>query len=143
VNTVTELAPTLESSPTFAGANAGVAIARPGQKWREAVVHSIYFKTGSNRSKDQERAIYQMRRVRELLPSATFEIVGHTDNVGNSAANKKLSLERAQSFVTFATGSGFDLNLLTSRGAGPDEPIAPNEMDSGKALNRRVDVMLK
>ncbi len=143
VNTVTEFSPTLDSTPNFAGVSAGVAIARLGQKWRNAVVHSIYFKTGSDRSKDQERAIYQMRRVRELLPNASFEVVGHTDDVGSADSNRKLSLERAQSFVSYATGSGFDPAMFTSRGAGQDEPITPNETENGKALNRRVDVMLK
>ncbi len=143
VNSIQDIATTLNSIPNFTGVNAGIAIARPGQKWRSSVIHSIYFKTGSNRSKDQERAIYQMRRVRELLPNATFEIVGHTDNVGKVDANKKLSLERADSFVAYAGGSGFETSLFTSRGAGPDEPIAPNNSEDGKALNRRVDVMLK
>ncbi len=143
VNTVTDLSSTIDSTPNFSGVSAGVAIARPGQKWRNAIVHSIYFKTGSDRSKDQERAIYQMRRIRELLPNATFEIVGHTDNVGNVDSNEKLSLERANSFISYATGASFDVLIFTSRGAGPAEPIAPNDSESGRALNRRVDVMLK
>ncbi len=143
VNPVPDVSSTVESTPTFGGTQAGVAIARPGQKWRTAVVHAIYFKTGSNRSTDQDRALRQMRRVLDLIPTATFEIVGHTDNVGNAAANKKLSLSRADSFQALSTSSGFAPSILTTRGAGPDEPIAPNDNESGRSLNRRVDVMLK
>jgi outer membrane protein OmpA-like peptidoglycan-associated protein/osmotically-inducible protein OsmY len=134
---------TLDSLPKFTAGASGVAVAKPDQKWRSAVVHSIYFKTGSDRSKDQERALYQMQRIRDLLPQAKFEIVGHTDNVGNADANKKLSQERAQSFVGVATAAGFAADTLASRGAGPAEPIAPNDTPANKALNRRVDVMLK
>jgi OOP family OmpA-OmpF porin len=107
------------------------------------VVHSIYFKTGSNRSKDQERALAQMQRVSALVPTAKFEIVGHTDNKGNAESNKKLSLERAKSFQSVAATGGFDAASLSTRGAGPDEPIATNDTADGQALNRRVDVMLK
>ena len=143
VNASPALTSTLDSLPKFTAGASGVAVTQPGQKWRLAVVHSIYFKTGSNRSKDQERAIYQMQRIRDLLPQAKFEIVGHTDNVGNADANKKLSQERAQSFVGVATAAGFPADILTARGAGPAEPIAPNDTPANKALNRRVDVMLK
>lgn len=143
VNDAKDLAATLDSLPAFAPGTPTLAVARPGQKWRPSVVHAIYFKTGSNRSKDQERAIYQMQRVLELLPQARFEIVGHTDNAGNAETNKKLSLERANSFLTVATAAGLEPAKLSTRGAGPAEPIASNDTADGKALNRRVDVLLK
>jgi outer membrane protein OmpA-like peptidoglycan-associated protein len=143
VKTVKDLGATVAKVPTFQANMSGIAIARPGQEWRSAVIHSIYFQTGSDRSKDQERAVAQMQRVKSLLPNARFEIVGHTDNVGKKEANTKLSEERAKAFVAYAKAAGIDAALLTARGAGPDEPIAPNTTDAGNALNRRVDVMLK
>lgn len=143
VNEVKDLAVTLSAPPVFQAGTTGVAIARPGQAWRSAVIHSIYFPTGSDRSKDQERAVAQMQRVRKLLPQAKFEIVGHTDDVGKAAANEKLSLDRANAFVAYATVAGVEAAALSTRGAGPAEPIADNKTDGGKSLNRRVDVMLK
>ena len=143
IKNVTDLTMTINTMPKFQENLTGIAIARPGQVWRSTVIHSIYFPTGSNRSKDQERAILQMQRVKELLPNAKFEIVGHTDNVGKAETNNKLSLDRANAFVTYATAAGIDAALLSARGAGPKEPIAPNENDTGRSLNRRVDVMLK
>ena len=56
---------------------------------------------------------------------------------------QKLSLNRADSFMSLSSSSGFDAALFTTRGAGPDEPIAPNDNEMGRSLNRRVDVMLK
>jgi OOP family OmpA-OmpF porin len=84
-----------------------------------------------------------MRRVIAALPAAKFEVVGHTDDTGTAAANTKLSLERAERFVAQATAAGLPAAAITARGAGPAEPVAPNETATGKALNRRVDVLLK
>ncbi len=140
---VTDFTTTINTLPKFQANLTGVAIARPGQAWRSSVIHSIYFPADSNRSKDQERAILQMRHIKEFLPNAKFEIVGHTDNVGKAEANTKLSLVRANAFVAYATAAGIDATLLSARGAGSKEPIASNDNDAGRALNRRVDVMLK
>ena len=134
---------TLDTTPTFKKGQPGVAVATPGQKWRTAVVHSIHFQTGSNRSKDQERALYQIRRVLKFNPAAKFEIAGHTDNVGAEAANIKLSEERAKNVADGLSQNGIDRALLTTRGAGPKEPVADQTTDEGKAQNRRVDVLLK
>ena len=134
---------TLDSTPSFKKGESGVAVATPGQKWRTAVVHSIHFQTGSNRSKDQERALYQIRRVLKINPAATFEIAGHTDNVGSEAANIKLSEERAKNVADGLSQNGIDRSILTTRGAGPKEPVADESTNEGKAQNRRVDVLLK
>ena len=107
------------------------------------MVHAIYFKTGSDRSKDQERALYQVRRVLAASPAAKFEIVGHTDNTGTADANTTLSLERAENFAGYLRAAGVAQDRLSARGAGPDEPIADNSTDAGRAQNRRVDVLLK
>lgn len=138
-----ELTQTLSSIPTFNESQAKIAIAKPGSTWRESIVHAIYFATGSDRSKDQERALYQIRRLLKILPSASFEIVGNTDNVGSETSNTKLSLERAESFATYLQNAGIPAEKITTRGAGPTEPIADNSTPAGQALNRRVDVALK
>ena len=143
VTEVKDLSATLSKVPVLQANMTGIAIARPGQEWRSAVIHSIYFPTGSDRSKDQERAVAQMQRVKMMFPQAKFSIVGHTDDAGKAEANKKLSLDRAKAFVNYAAAAGIDATTLSARGAGPYEPIAPNDTDAGKALNRRVDVMLK
>lgn len=143
VTTITDTKPTLESAPKFEPGKGGIAVVTPGQKWRTAVVHSIRFKTGSNRSKDQERALYQVRRVLKLNPAAKFEVAGHSDNVGDEAANTKLSETRAKNVADGLAAGGIDRAILSTRGAGPREPVADPNTDAGRALNRRVDVLLK
>lgn len=143
VTATADLAATLQSAPTFAVGKSGIAVVTPGQKWRTAVVHSIHFKTGSNRSKDQERALYQVRRVLKLNPAAQFEIAGHTDNVGAVDANIKLSQDRANNVADGLAQNGIDRSILSTRGVGPNEPVADSGTEAGRAQNRRVDVLLK
>ena len=134
---------TLDSTPSFKKGESGVAVVTPGQKWRTAVVHSIRFQTGSHRSKDQERALYQIRRVLKINPGAKFEITGHTDHVGSETANVKLSEQRAKNVTDGLSQSGIDPSILTTRGVGPKEPITDESTPEGQAQNRRVDVLLK
>ncbi len=66
-------------------------------------------------------------------------VEGHTDNVGDSAYNKKLSQQRAQAVVTWLTGHGVAKERLKSLGMGKERPLVPNDTDVGRAANRRVE----
>jgi OmpA-OmpF porin, OOP family len=67
------------------------------------------------------------------------EIGGHTDNVGNAAANNALSLARAHSVKKFLIGQGIAPDRLTAKGYGQTQPIADNASESGKQRNRRIE----
>jgi OOP family OmpA-OmpF porin len=66
-------------------------------------------------------------------------VEGHTDNVGNAAFNKKLGGARAQAVVTWLIGHGIAKERLKAEGIGKDRPIASNDNEAGRALNRRVE----
>ena len=66
----------------------------------------------------------------------SIEIVGHTDNMS-------LSQRRAQSVASYLIAQGVDGSRLSTRGAGPDQPIASNATPDGRAQNRRVEVTLR
>jgi len=73
-------------------------------------------------------------------PTINVEIQGHTDSKGSDSYNLKLSDERAASVVAYlVTNLGIDPSRLTSKGYGESMPIASNDTDSGRALNRRVE----
>jgi len=72
-----------------------------------------------------------------------IEIVGHTDSTGSHAYNMSLSQRRAQSVANYLTSQGVDGARLSTRGAGPDQPIASNASSDGRAQNRRVEVSLR
>jgi outer membrane protein OmpA-like peptidoglycan-associated protein len=68
--------------------------------------------------------------------------VGHTDNTGIFDANMKLSMDRAASVVN-ALVSQFSVNALRLHacGDGPTSPVASNDNEEDKALNRRVELV--
>ncbi len=73
----------------------------------------------------------------------SIEIVGHTDNVGGYQYNMALSQRRAQSVANYLISQGVNPSRVTTRGAGPDQPVANNSTESGRQQNRRVEVNLR
>jgi outer membrane protein OmpA-like peptidoglycan-associated protein len=69
-----------------------------------------------------------------------IEIRGHTDNVGSSHYNRKLSVRRAESVYQFLIESGVDQARLKYRGFGNEVPIGDNETEFGRQMNRRVEI---
>lgn len=70
------------------------------------------------------------------------EINGHTDNVGSLAANQKVSDERARSVGAYLTGQGVQPVRMEMHGYNYQYPIASNDNEQGRALNRRVEIRL-
>lgn len=74
-------------------------------------------------------------------PQLKFEVGGHTDNVGSTTPNRKLSLARAESVLSYMNGkyAALDSTRFTVKGYGKDKPLVPNISDENKAQNRRVE----
>ena len=71
--------------------------------------------------------------------NARVEISGHTDNVGNAQANKTLSEKRAQACRNYIVSKGIDKKRLDAVGFGDERPLAPNDTDEGRQMNRRIE----
>lgn len=83
-------------------------------------------------------------RIAALLiaePSWRIRIEGHTDDVGGTAYNQRLSEARAASTVTALVKRGVDAARLTSSGLGDTKPVQSNESAGGRAANRRVELV--
>ena len=65
-------------------------------------------------------------------------VVGHTDNVGNPAANQKLSEARANALKALFVGQGLPAAMFTASGKGDTEPVGDNKTEEGKFKNRRI-----
>jgi len=87
----------------------------------------------------------QLKEIAGLLtkaPGLKLDIVGHTDNQGGAAYNLKLSDMRAFSVVAeLATRYGIDRGRLSARGMGLGQPVALNDDETGRARNRRVELI--
>jgi OOP family OmpA-OmpF porin len=75
-------------------------------------------------------------------PETKWRIEGYTDNTGSYELNKDLSLRRARSVYNYFTSKGIKPERLTVYGYGPDRPVADNFTETGRALNRRVSILL-
>ncbi len=73
----------------------------------------------------------------------TCEIIGHSDDRGATALNDQLALERARKVAALLADMCQDLTIGRVAGAGGREPIASNDTEAGRALNRRVVVRLR
>jgi len=71
--------------------------------------------------------------------NAKVEIQGHTDNVGSENHNQELSERRAITIRDFLVAKGIDPNRLTIKGYGESVPIADNNNQEGRAINRRIE----
>ncbi|MEL6582995.1 MAG: OmpA family protein [Pseudomonadota bacterium] len=75
-------------------------------------------------------------------PSTRVEVVGHTDSVGAADYNMSLSERRARSVIGVLEGNGVSGGRLSAFAAGENEPIASNDTESGRARNRRVEIII-
>ncbi|MGK8709887.1 OmpA family protein [Metapseudomonas otitidis] len=71
-----------------------------------------------------------------------IEIIGHTDSTGSHQYNVNLSQLRAQSVANYLMAQGVEPGRLSSRGMGPDQPVASNATEAGRSQNRRVEIKL-
>ncbi|MEW9900278.1 OmpA family protein [Chitinivorax sp. PXF-14] len=72
----------------------------------------------------------------------SLTIVGHTDSVGSDASNMDLSNRRAQAVEQYLEGQRVHPERLTAYGKGESEPRTSNDSEQGRALNRRVEVLI-
>jgi outer membrane protein OmpA-like peptidoglycan-associated protein len=71
-------------------------------------------------------------------PEIKVEIEGYTDYIGTEEYNQKLSVERAETVKAYLISKGIAANRLSTIGYGKGNPIANNDSDEGRAMNRRI-----
>ncbi len=75
--------------------------------------------------------------------SARITIAGHTDSRGSDSYNLKLSRDRANEVRDYLVGYGIEANRLQAVGYGETRPVASNDNESGRELNRRVEFRIQ
>ncbi|WP_223484073.1 OmpA family protein [Pseudomonas sp. A-RE-19] len=81
-------------------------------------------------------------KILEADPKTAVLVLGHSDTSGAAPANVKLSQERAQAVAAIFRLSGLQRDRLMLRGMGGDAPRAANDSAEGRALNRRVELLV-
>ncbi|MBM1220301.1 OmpA family protein [Ponticoccus sp. SC2-23] len=75
-------------------------------------------------------------------PNTRVTVEGHTDNTGSAEYNQDLSERRAQSVASVLISGGVSPSRITSIGRGENAPVASNLDSAGRALNRRVEIII-
>jgi outer membrane protein OmpA-like peptidoglycan-associated protein len=100
-----------------------------------------YNRNSSNVSDQQQRVLSRVQEILEIFPQASFEIIGHTCDIGPREGNLQLSLQRAENLASFLEENGIDVSKLSTRGIADDQPIVPNDSEENRRLNRRVEII--
>jgi outer membrane protein OmpA-like peptidoglycan-associated protein len=113
---------------------------QPIKEGESVVLKNIFFKTDSHELLQQSMS--ELIKLRELLtqnPNLKIEIGGHTDNVGTMSYNKNLSEKRALSVYNYLIENGINKDRLSYSGYASQKPVASNDSEEGRALNRRTE----
>jgi outer membrane protein OmpA-like peptidoglycan-associated protein len=107
------------------------------------VIERLNFETDSTRlTPDSAPALDELSVILKAYPSTAMRLEGHTDNSGDPEANQRLSLARAEAVKSTLGTRGIDVSRIETVGRGPTQPITSNDTESGRAQNRRLELVV-
>jgi outer membrane protein OmpA-like peptidoglycan-associated protein len=105
------------------------------------ILKNIFFDVNKFDLKPESEA--ELDKIVQLMndnPTLKIQIGGHTDNVGKPADNLLLSNNRAKAVVNYLVSKNISPRRLTAKGFGETQPVAANNTEDGRALNRRTEM---
>ena len=122
-------------------AGTGIEVSRDGDVIKLNLPDGVTFDFGKANLKSQfYPALDNVASTLAQYNQTIVEVSGHTDSVGSDAANQTLSVQRANSVGNYLIGKGLVRERFEIVGFGETRPVASNDNDSGRALNRRVEI---
>jgi outer membrane protein OmpA-like peptidoglycan-associated protein len=107
----------------------------------ESILHGIQFDFDSDRIRpESETLLDDLYAGLEASDASAVLIIGHSSSEGDESYNAALSQRRAEAVRRALIERGANADRLTAQGAGESRPIADNETDAGRAMNRRVEI---
>ncbi|GEO04728.1 cell envelope biogenesis protein OmpA [Adhaeribacter aerolatus] len=107
------------------------------------VLNNLFFPTGKHSLESKSKT--ELNKLIQFLvqnKGVKIEISGHTDNVGEQAANLTLSKKRAQSVVDYLSQHGISRDRIVAAGYGEGKPVAKNDSEENRQLNRRIELKI-
>src|ERR1017187_4813113 len=121
----------------------GANVERQGDNLVVKFNSAILFDTGKSKLKPASKTdLTNFATVLKEYKDTDLVVEGHTDNKGKKAANKKLSLARANAVIALLESQGVARARLPPQGYADDKPVAPNTNEAGRAQNRRVQIQI-
>ena len=103
----------------------------------------VLFDTGKYTLKPTTQiSLAKVAGILQAYPGLKVQVEGYTDSVGSDEYNQKLSENRAAAVRDFLTSQGVSSANITSQGFGKSNPVADNSTASGRAQNRRVNMVV-
>lgn len=121
----------------------GVSVTRSGNNIILNMPGNVTFASGSsNISADFYRVLDSVALVLNEFEKTYIDVTGHTDNTGSAELNQRLSEARASSVARYLESQKVVSQRFVTNGVGFSQPIASNDTTEGRALNRRVEIIL-
>lgn len=109
---------------------------------RKLIIENLLYETNSWELTAKVQELEILNEFMKNKQNVVILIEGHTDNRGSNALNDKLSLMRAESVKKYLLDKGIDPNRIKTKGYGKRKPIATNDTDFGRQLNRRTEIVI-
>lgn len=108
----------------------------------QPMVLNIRYQSGSFEIDRQTKSkLNQLALMLQAAPGVNLEIIGYTDNIGSSQANRALSEKRARRALDYLKGLGIASDRMVARGRGETNFIADNATAKGRQKNRRIEIL--
>lgn len=121
----------------------GVSVERDGNNINLIMPGNITFSSSkANIEQNFYSVLDSVVLVLKEFDKTLIVVAGHTDSSGSDALNQRLSVQRAQSVSGYLSTAGILNDRIESIGFGEKQPVANNNTDAGKELNRRVEITL-
>ena len=121
----------------------GVQVQRDGDQLNLIMPGNVTFNTNEFGIRNEFYPVLDsVAQVLYKYTDTNLVVTGHTDSTGSADYNYNLSNRRATSVANYLATRGVNQGRLISQGVGPDEPIASNANESGRAQNRRVELQI-
>ncbi|HMT30734.1 MAG TPA: OmpA family protein, partial [Bacteroidia bacterium] len=115
----------------------------PAQTGGKVVLKNVFFDTNLFNLKDESfPELDKLVSFMKTNPTISVEVSGHTDSTGDKNKNQILSENRAKSVYDYMIGKGVELKRLTYKGYGDTKPVAANDTEEGRAMNRRTEFLI-
>lgn len=123
--------------------DATVETVNNGEALKVTFDSGILFATNSSTLSDASKsALRNFAASLKQNPDTDIRIIGYTDNTGNVDYNQTLSEKRAKSVYDYLMMQGVSSDRMSYEGRGVHDPVADNSTASGRALNRRVEILI-
>lgn len=121
----------------------GTTVTNNGNNLTVNMAQDVLFATDSTSvSSSATNNLYELASSLNRYPNSRIDVVGHTDSTGSDAYNMDLSQRRAAAVASVLRNGGVSSSRLSYYGRGETQPVASNATDSGRAQNRRVEIVI-